>query len=126
MIIQASWPRSRFEQPVIERELSTLASSLKMEVSFHFKQPHRAQRMALMVTKEPHCLSALLTAVKRRKLKAEPVVIVSNRKDLLPVADEFKIPFIMSLGKQIVSRLNGQHWRFFSETPVILLSWPGL
>ena len=93
MIIQASWPRSRFEQPVIERELSTLASSLKMEVSFHFKQPHRAQRMALMVTKEPHCLTALLTAVKRRKLKVDPVVIVSNRKDLLPVAKEFSIPF---------------------------------
>ena len=93
MIIQASWPRSKFEKAAIERDLSELAGALKMEVNCHFTNPDRPQRMAIMVTKEPHCLSALLTAVKRRKLRAEPVVIISNRKDLLPLAAEFNIPF---------------------------------
>ena len=41
--------------------------------------PNRPQRMGIMVTKEPHCLEAILQQVRAKKLRVEPVVVISNR-----------------------------------------------
>jgi len=51
--------------------------------------------MALMVTKEPHCLQKLLDAIASGRLKkAEAAVIMSNRRDLEPLARKTRLPFV--------------------------------
>jgi formyltetrahydrofolate deformylase len=93
MILQASWDRS-IKAAEVEERLGTVAKSLGMDVTIHWTDPNRPQRMGIMVTKEPHCLEAILAQVKARKLRAEPVVIVSNRRDLEPIAKKHKLPFV--------------------------------
>ena len=93
MILQASWEKSALDRPAVERGLSALAAELAMEVNVHFTEPHRLQRMAIMVTREPHCLEALLKEVRAGRLKVEPVVVLSNRPDLEPIAKKYKLPF---------------------------------
>jgi formyltetrahydrofolate deformylase len=93
MILQASWDRS-IKAAEVEERLGTVAKSLGMDVTIHWTDPNRPQRMGIMVTKEPHCLEAILAQVKARKFRAEPVVIVSNRRDLEPIAKKHKLPFV--------------------------------
>ena len=94
MILQASWDRSMKAREVEER-LVTVGKGLGMEVTIHWTDPNRPQRMGIMVTKEPHCVEAILAQVKAKKLRAEPVVIISNRRDLEPIAKKFGLPFVL-------------------------------
>ena len=93
MILQASWEQEALDRPAVEHGLAALARELAMEVTVHFTEPHRLQRMAIMVTREPHCLEALLKEVRAKRLKVDPVVVLSNRRDLEPIAAQYKLPF---------------------------------
>lgn len=93
MILQASWDRS-MKAAEVEERLVTVGKGLGMEVTIHWTDPNRPQRMGIMVTKEAHCLEAILAQVKAKKLSAEPVVIISNRRDLEPIAKKFGLPFV--------------------------------
>ncbi len=95
MTLQASWKQDDLDAKAVERGLAGLAKQLAMEIRVRLTQPNRAQRMAILVTREPHCLEALLREVKAGRLRnAEPVVILSNRKDLAPIARAHRLPFI--------------------------------
>jgi formyltetrahydrofolate deformylase len=50
-------------------------------------------RVLLMVSKMDHCLLNLLAGWKRGELPMQPVAIVSNHKDMAPVAAAHGIPF---------------------------------
>ncbi len=66
-----------------------------MEIKVRFTEAHRRQRMAIMATKEPHCFQKLLAALKSGKLKnADPTLVLSNRRDLEPLARKAGLPFI--------------------------------
>ena len=66
-----------------------------MEIKARFTEPRRRQRMAIMVTREPHCFEKLLGAVKSGGLrKAEPALVMSNRRDLEPLARAHRLPFV--------------------------------
>ncbi|MGZ8901470.1 MAG: formyltetrahydrofolate deformylase [Limisphaerales bacterium] len=92
MILQASWDR-KLNHAETEGRLITVGKALGMEVTIHWTDPNRPQRMGIMVTREPHCLESILAQVNAKKLRAEPVVIISNRRDLEPIAKKFKLPF---------------------------------
>lgn len=92
MILQVSWDGS-VAAGAVETGLRSLGRALAMEVTIHWTDPKRPQRMGLMVTKEPHCLEAILQEVRKGRLKAEPVAVISNRRDLEPIARKYKVPF---------------------------------
>jgi len=94
MTIQASWKGDDLNAADLRKGLKALGKELGMEIGVRITEPHRKQRMAILVTKEPHCLEALMAALKSGKLKkAEPAVVISNRRDLEPLAKKFKLPF---------------------------------
>ena len=94
MTIQASWKASDLDAGDLRRGLKKLARELGMEIGVRITEPHRRQRMAILVTREAHCLEALMAAHASGKLrKAEPTVVISNRRDLEPLAKKFKLPF---------------------------------
>lgn len=93
MTLQASWEAGVVKPESVREGLDRLGKSLGMEVRARFTEPRRSQNAALFVTREPHCLKSLLQQFKQGKLGATPVVVVSNRPDLAPVAAEYGIPF---------------------------------
>lgn len=93
MILQASWDPRKLMEEKVRQELSRLGQELSMEVAILFTQPGRKRRMAIMVTREDHCLASLLAQVKRGAIQAEPVVVLSNRRDLEGIARKHGIPF---------------------------------
>ncbi len=95
MTVQASWQERALDRTAVSRGLEELATELEMEIKLRFTEPRRRQRMALMVTREPHCLEKILRAVKSGGLKkAEPALVLSNRRELEPLAREHRLPFV--------------------------------
>jgi formyltetrahydrofolate deformylase len=94
MTVQTSWKESQLERSAVVGGFQALAKELEMEIKLRFTEPGRKQRMAIMVTKEPHCFQKLLEALRSGGLKqAEPALVLSNRRDLEPLARDFGLPF---------------------------------
>ena len=96
MTLQASWKKTQLDVARVQAGLARLARSLQMEIKLRFTEPDRRQRLAILVTREPHCLEGLMRAHRKGELKrAEPVIVISNRADLEPLAARHRLPFVM-------------------------------
>jgi formyltetrahydrofolate deformylase len=89
MTLQASWTAAKFDRPKVEKRVRETARDLNMEVKLHFA-PVGPQRLAILVTKEPHVLEGLLA---KKSLGAKPVVVIGNRPDLGALAKKAGLPF---------------------------------
>ncbi len=94
MALQASWKAKDWRPDRVRAGLDALARTLDMEIRLRYAEPRRLQRCAIMVTREPHCLEMLLAAFAADQLKAEPVLVVGNRRDLEPLARHHRLPFL--------------------------------
>ncbi|MGH7973482.1 MAG: formyltetrahydrofolate deformylase, partial [Limisphaerales bacterium] len=95
MTLQASWLKGALNRKALGDGLDALARDLDMEIRIRFPEPRRRQRMAIMVTKEPHCFQKLVEVLQAGKLaKAEPALVLSNRRDLEPLARSARLPFL--------------------------------
>jgi len=94
MTVQASWKAAQLNQADVRAGLEQLARALGMEIKLRFTEPRRRQRLAIFVTREPLCCETILAAFRRGRLnRAEPAVVVSNHRDLEPLARKHKLPF---------------------------------
>ncbi len=94
MTVQASWKAANLDRKTVTAGLQQLARNLAMEIKLRFTDPRRRQRMAIMVTREPHCLQKILDAVKSGTLsKAEPGLVLSNRRELEAMAKKAGLSF---------------------------------
>lgn len=93
MYLEASFAR-KLDIKKFSREAEDLARNLKMEANIHYEISKR-KRVAVLVTKEPHCLDTILDARTRGKIKGEIVVIVGTENTLAPLAKKAKIPFVL-------------------------------
>ena len=73
--------------------LRQLAQKLNMEVKVHFQEPDRSRNVAILVSKEPHCLTKLLEAKSKTEIDANIAVIIGSEKTLEYMAKEFSVPF---------------------------------
>lgn len=94
MTLQASWKASGSSEAAIRTGLEGLATQLGMEIRIRLTEPGRRQRCALLVTKETHCLEAILAAQRAGQLKAEPVVVIGNHPVLAQKAQKARLPFV--------------------------------
>ncbi len=94
MTIQASWAANECREPAIRSGLAKLARDLNMEIKIRFIEPTRRQRFALFVTRETHCLEAILAGCRAGRLKADPAIVLSNHADLEPLARKHQLPFL--------------------------------
>jgi formyltetrahydrofolate deformylase len=70
-----------------------LADKLGMEVKVHFEEPDRPRNVAILVSKEHHCLGKILDARRKFNIRANIVVIIGSEKTLEYLANEFRVPF---------------------------------
>ena len=96
MTLQASWKTTELNLPSVERGLAQLAGALQMEIKLRMTNPSRRQRIAILVTREPHCFEGLMRAWKAGQLKGvEPTIVIGNRRELEPFAKKYKLPFVL-------------------------------
>jgi len=92
--MRVEWELDGFAIPAdkIREYFDTLiASKLEMEYSIHFST--QIPRMAIFVSKMSHCLFDILSRYTAGEWDVEIPLIVSNHKDLEPVANRFDIEF---------------------------------
>lgn len=63
------------------------------EMKWHIYSSEEKLKMALFVSKYDHCLYDILGRYNSGELNVDIPFIISNHKDLEPIADSFKIPF---------------------------------
>ena len=93
MYLEASFTKKMDTQKfnlVAER----LAKNLKMEVNIHYEASKR-KRVAILVTKEPHCLQAMLESRAKNQLRGEISVILGTENTLAKMAKKARIPFAL-------------------------------
>ncbi len=81
------------KEETLREALSDLGDELGQDISVRFPGDRETDRIAVLVTKESHCLEALVEARKSGTLDAELSVVVGNRDHLAPVAEDAGIPF---------------------------------
>lgn len=77
----------------IHAELHDLSNKLKMEIKAHVEEPNRKKNVALLVSKEPHCLSLILNALQNKEIDSNISVIIGSEGTLRNIADEIAVPF---------------------------------
>jgi formyltetrahydrofolate deformylase len=91
MHLEASFS-GKFDVKNFDSNLQNLGKKLGMEVSV-YHEINSQKNIAVFVTKEPHCLQALLDA--KNKIRGRISVIVGTERTLEPMARKAKIPFIL-------------------------------
>ena len=74
--------------------LREIGGELGMDISLRLaSRPSEPKRIAVLVTKEPHCLEQLVRDHQAGLVNGEFVIVLSNHPDLEPLAKEAGIPF---------------------------------
>jgi formyltetrahydrofolate deformylase len=73
--------------------LSDLGRELGVEIQVRFPSDRETRRIAVFVTKESHCLKALLAAADSGELDVEIGVVIGNRGALRDLAESHEVPF---------------------------------
>jgi len=74
-------------------DLKEIGRSLQMEVTVRLHGEKSRKRIALLVSKEAHCLEAIAHDHAEGMLEADIVAVLSNHRDLEPVAARYRLPF---------------------------------
>lgn len=77
----------------MREDLSALADELGVDVQVRFPGGETAQSIAVLVTKESHCLEAMLEATASGELSADVDVVIGNHSALAPLVEEYDVPF---------------------------------
>ncbi|MFB6156385.1 MAG: formyltetrahydrofolate deformylase, partial [Haloferacaceae archaeon] len=73
--------------------LHDVGDDLGVDVQVRFPSERDTKRIAVLVTRESHCLEAMVEAWANDDLGAEISVVVGNHDDLRPLAERYEIPF---------------------------------
>ncbi|GFR41317.1 hypothetical protein Agub_g1999 [Astrephomene gubernaculifera] len=89
--------------PVLERAIAELAQRYGMK--WQLSYTNKVKRLAILVSKQDHCLYDLLIRHRSREMRCEIPLIISNHPDLKHIADTFGVPFHhLPLGKEAGSK----------------------
>jgi formyltetrahydrofolate deformylase len=94
MTLLSSFTPEHFHREKLSGGIEALGQKLGMDTRLRFSAPSGKARMALFVTREPHCADHIMAALKSGALKCQPVIMVSNHKEMEAMAKRFKLPFL--------------------------------
>jgi len=77
----------------LRTDLHDLGDDFDVDVQVRFPTDGGTQSIAVLVTKESHCLEALLEAWNSGELEADIEVVIGNHDDLRPLAAQYDVPF---------------------------------
>jgi formyltetrahydrofolate deformylase len=91
MQLEASF--QKVDRKELDKGLADLADKLKMEIKVHYQEPGRLRRVAILVSKESHCLARLLQGHKKGEIKSDIAVIIGSEVTLKSMAGDVGVPF---------------------------------
>jgi formyltetrahydrofolate deformylase len=80
-------------QEKLRTDLHDLGEELGVDVQVRFPADRQTQQIAVLVTKESHCLEAIFEAWASGDLGADVSVVIGNHSDLEPLAETYDVPF---------------------------------
>lgn len=80
-------------EETLREDLGELGEELGVSVQIRFPSQTEPNRIGVLVTKESHCLEAILEAKRNGTLDAEIGVVIGNHSDLEPLAKSHDVPF---------------------------------
>jgi formyltetrahydrofolate deformylase len=90
--------------------LKRIGEEMRMDVSVRLHGARERRRVAILVTKEAHCLEALLQDRDAGRINGDFAVVLSNHEVLRPLAEGHGIPF-----RALPSTDKAAHERFLLE-----------
>jgi formyltetrahydrofolate deformylase len=84
--------RSGFEETSLRNDFEDLAAKHDFKWTLHFA--NERSRLAILCTRESHCLHDLLQRHESGELDCDIPVVISNHDSLKPIAEFFEIPFL--------------------------------
>jgi formyltetrahydrofolate deformylase len=100
MQLEASFYRT--DRNELDESLRLLSRKLKMEIKIHYQEPDRLKNIAVLVSKEEHCLRKILDARTNGEIDANISVIVGTDDTFVKMAKKAGIPY------HIVNHRNSQ------------------
>jgi formyltetrahydrofolate deformylase len=91
MQLEASF--QKVDRKELDKGLADLADKLKMEIKVHYQEPGRLRRVAILVSKESHCLARILQGHEKGEIKSDIAVIIGSEVTLKSMAEEVGVPF---------------------------------
>ncbi len=80
-------------EATLRADLEELGADLGLDVQVRFPADREHQQIAVLVTKESHCLEAIFEAWANDELGADIGVVIGNHADLEPLATHYDVPF---------------------------------
>lgn len=77
----------------LRANLEMVCEELHMDLQLRFHSDSQTRSIAVLVTKESHCLEALLEATASGELPADIEVVIGNHSTLEPIASMYDVPF---------------------------------
>jgi len=74
-------------------DLKKMGKELAMEVTVRLHGEKTRKRIALLVSREPHCFEEIAREHREGILDADLVVVLSNHQTLAPLAEQYRLPF---------------------------------
>ncbi|QPV64405.1 formyltetrahydrofolate deformylase [Halosimplex litoreum] len=81
------------KEETLRENLHDLGDDLGVDVQVRFPADRETQQIAVLVTKESHCLEAIFEAWASGNLGADVEVVIGNHSDLEPLAEKYDVPF---------------------------------
>lgn len=77
----------------MQSELDALGKKLQMEVKVHFHEENKVKNIAILVSREDHCLLKILNSKTAGEINCNISLIIGSDEKLKPIADNYSIPF---------------------------------
>lgn len=77
----------------LKTALAKVGRELDQEIRVNLRESKLKKNLALLVTRESHCLTELVKQCRSGKIRAKPVVVIGNKPDLAPLAKKYGLPF---------------------------------
>jgi formyltetrahydrofolate deformylase len=90
MQLEASF--NQIDRKELDESLKRLSKKLNMEIKIHYQEPNRSKNIAVLVSKEAHCLRRVLDARKNNEIEANLSVIIGTDNTFLQMAKNSDIP----------------------------------
>ena len=84
---------NEIDKKVLDESLLHLSRKLNMEIKIHYQESNRSKNIAVLVSKEEHCLQKILEARKNREIYANLSVIVGTDYTFVQMAKNAGIPY---------------------------------
>jgi formyltetrahydrofolate deformylase len=91
--------------------LLQLGQKMDMEVRVHLHSERRQKKIALLVSKEPHCLEQLIDDFKHGRLHGQIAGVFANHPDLEPIAKAAGLKFFWHPADDV-----NQHFAWLEKT----------